>query len=163
MPAVDDWTKQSEEVFEETHCRIETALQRSKEQADRHRGEIPFFQPGDWVWFSTRDLRFGKGCKKLHPKCIGPFQMVKQINHVTYQLDLPAQYHISPSFHVSLLKPVVPGPLDEASTDRGWRLTAPWSTLFVRCWTPGVVKVICSTSSTGRYKCRHVIAAYSGD
>lgn len=36
---------------------------------------------------------------------MGPFQIVKQITPVSFRLDLPTNYRISPTFHVSLLKP----------------------------------------------------------
>ncbi len=39
------------------------------------------------------------------PRYVGPFNIIKQINPVTYQLQLPPQYRICPFFHVSLLKP----------------------------------------------------------
>lgn len=59
---------------------------------------------------------------------IGPFTILKRINEVTYELQLPSQYFISPTFHVSLLKPfnnpVLPPstetevpPLPEVDTD----------------------------------------------
>ncbi|XP_049325152.1 uncharacterized protein LOC125801734 [Astyanax mexicanus] len=115
IPAVDDWMRRSEEVWEETHRRIETVLQRQKQQADRLRRETPLYSPGDRVWLSTRDFRQPDMHKKLSAKYIGPFKIIKRINEVTYRLDLPSHYRVCPSFHVSLLKPVIPGPLDETS------------------------------------------------
>ncbi|KAK1789112.1 hypothetical protein P4O66_015059, partial [Electrophorus voltai] len=58
-----------------------------------------------------------KSCSKLGPNYIGPFEVNKRVNDITYQLNLPAHYHISRSFHLSLLKPVISGPLDELSLD----------------------------------------------
>lgn len=64
-------------------------------------------------------LRFP--CKKRSPRFIGPFLVIHQINPVTNELILPAQYRIQP--HVSLLKPYhspvsplskEPGPIDDS-------------------------------------------------
>lgn len=60
---------------------------------------------------STKDLRQPHGCKKLTPKYTGPFKVIKQINEVTYRLELPRDSRIVPSFHVSRLKPIITGPL----------------------------------------------------
>ncbi|KAI4894775.1 hypothetical protein NFI96_013552 [Prochilodus magdalenae] len=117
VPSVEHWMKRSEEVWEETHQRIETVLQRNKRQADKHRRDAPSYAPGDRVWLSTRDFRFSEGCRKLLPKYIGPFKIISKINDVAYKLELPPQYRVCSSFHVSLLKPVVPGPLDEATPE----------------------------------------------
>ncbi|KAI4895905.1 hypothetical protein NFI96_003257 [Prochilodus magdalenae] len=73
VPAVDHWMRRSEEVWEQTHRRIESVAQRQKEQADKHRGSTPVYSPGDRVWLSSRDLRLPGGCKKLSPKYICPF------------------------------------------------------------------------------------------
>ncbi len=70
---------------------------------------------------STRDIRLRLPCKKLAPRYVGPFVIQKQINPVTFQLNLPPQYRIHPTFHVSLLKPyhspvspsTEPGPITE--------------------------------------------------
>lgn len=59
----------------------------------------------EMVWLSTRDIRLRLPCCKLSPRYIGPFTVQGQINKVTYRLNLPSQYHISQSFHTSLLKP----------------------------------------------------------
>lgn len=70
----------------------------------------PTYSPGQWVWLSTRDLRLRLLCKKLSPRYVGPFQIERQISPVSFRLTLPNHYRISPTFHVSLLKPAV-GPV----------------------------------------------------
>ncbi|KAI4900377.1 hypothetical protein NFI96_000695, partial [Prochilodus magdalenae] len=117
VPSVEHWMRRSEEVWEETHQHIEMVLRRNKHHADKRRGDTPTYVPGDRVWLSTRDFRFSEGCRKLLPKYIGPFKIVSKVNDVTYKLELPPQYRVCSSFHVSLLKPVVPGPLDEVTPE----------------------------------------------
>ncbi|KAK3512600.1 hypothetical protein QTP70_017200 [Hemibagrus guttatus] len=83
------------------------AVRRQKVQADVRRRDAPLYHSGDKVWLSTRDIRLRLPCNKLSPRYIGPFTILRQINNVTYELQLPRQYHISPTFHVSLLKPFI--------------------------------------------------------
>uniref|UniRef100_A0A3B1J2C0 Gypsy retrotransposon integrase-like protein 1 n=1 Tax=Astyanax mexicanus TaxID=7994 RepID=A0A3B1J2C0_ASTMX len=134
VPAVDDWMNRSERVWEETHRQVSEVLQRYKEQSDKHRGDTPHFQPGDRVWLSTRDFRFEGCCRKLLPKYIGPFRILSQINEVSYRVELPAQYKVNNSFHVSLLK------------------------RKVRCWNLAGEVAYCSTSLIGRVTVRRSVA-----
>ncbi|KAI2646637.1 Transposon Ty3-I Gag-Pol polyprotein [Labeo rohita] len=75
------------------------AVCRNKHFADARRRTAPSYQPEDLVWSS---------CRKLSPRYIGPFKILRQINDVTFQLQLPPRYRIHPTFHVSLLKPFFP-------------------------------------------------------
>ncbi len=95
----------SEETWNEAHTHLQRAVRRSSDQANRHRRINPDYQPGQWVWLSTRDLRLRLPCKKLSPRYVGPFKILRQITPVSFRLALPAHYRISPTFHVSLLKP----------------------------------------------------------
>ena len=116
MPAVDYWFQNSEKVWDSAHVHLQQAVRQHKTQADRRRSETPQYQPGQKVWLSTRDLRLRLPCRKLSPRYIGPFTVQRQLNDVTYRLNLPPHYRISPSFHVSLLKPFT-DPVSPPSTD----------------------------------------------
>lgn len=64
------------------------------------------------MWLSTRNLHLQLPCKKLSPRYVGLFQIIQQITPVSFRLALPNHYRITPTFHVSLLKPAV-GPNEE--------------------------------------------------
>lgn len=105
MPAVEDWLRHSQEVWERAHVRLQRVIRRKEVQANHRRRPHPAYQVGQKVWLSTKNLRLKLPCHKLSPKFIGPFKILHQVNPVSFRLDLPAAYRISPTFHVSLLKP----------------------------------------------------------
>ncbi|KAK3569743.1 hypothetical protein QTP86_004065 [Hemibagrus guttatus] len=117
VPAVEEWYQRSQEVWERAHVRLQRAVRSQRIQADRRRRPHPSYQVGQRVWLSTRNLRLKLPCRKLNPRFIGPFEIIRQVNPVAYWLRLPAAYRICPTFHVSLLKPAYP--LAEGAPDSG--------------------------------------------
>ncbi len=116
VPAVNDWLNRSEETWNLAHTHLQRAVNRGKRQADRHRRSNPEYLPGQWVWLSTRNLRLNLPCKKLSPRFVGPYKILRQITPVSFRLALPRHLCISPTFHVSLLKPATP-PTEEERGD----------------------------------------------
>uniref|UniRef100_A0A6Q2YF60 Chromo domain-containing protein n=1 Tax=Esox lucius TaxID=8010 RepID=A0A6Q2YF60_ESOLU len=112
VPAVDEWFRRAEALWNAAHTRLQRAVRRFKSHADRRRGDAPIFQPGDRVWISTRDMKLHTPCRKLSPRYVGPFPILRQVNDVSFAVQLPAHLKLSPVFHVSLLRPAVRGPLD---------------------------------------------------
>ncbi|KAK3558449.1 hypothetical protein QTP86_018108 [Hemibagrus guttatus] len=108
VPAMEEWSRLSQKVWERAHVRLQRAVRRQRIQADRRRRLHPPYRVGQRVWLSTRNLRLKLPCRKLSPKFMGPFEIIRQVNPVSYQLRLPASYRICPTFHVSLLKPAHP-------------------------------------------------------
>ena len=111
---MDNWFRCAEETWEATHVHLQRAILRQKVGSDHRRSEAPVFAPGDRVWLSTRNLPLRLPCRKLGPRFVGPFKVLRRVNEVCYRLQLPTNYRINPSFNVSLLRPVVAGPLQEA-------------------------------------------------
>ncbi|KAI2657297.1 Transposon Tf2-9 polyprotein [Labeo rohita] len=97
VPAVDHWFRESERVWDSAHVRLQQAVRRHKIFADVRRLPAPTFQPGD----------------------------LRQINPVTYQLQLPPHYRIHPTFHVSLLKPATNSPLPPSTESGGTEVPPP--------------------------------------
>ncbi|KAL0152827.1 hypothetical protein M9458_051867, partial [Cirrhinus mrigala] len=105
LPAVNSWFRRCEETWNRAHVHLQRAVRRTQIQADHGRRPNPTYEPGQWVWLSTRDLRLRLPSKKLSPRYVGPFRIIRQITPVSFKLELPAEYRISTTFHVSLLKP----------------------------------------------------------
>ncbi|KAI2645073.1 Transposon Tf2-8 polyprotein [Labeo rohita] len=95
VPAVDHWFRESERVWDSAHHHLQRATQNFTYLPTRRSG-------------LAVDLRLRLPCRKLSPRYIGPFKILRQINEVTFQLQLPPRYRIHPTFHVSLLKPFFP-------------------------------------------------------
>ncbi|CAI7858198.1 unnamed protein product, partial [Closterium sp. NIES-53] len=74
--------------------------------ADRHRRPV-IYQPEDLVLLDTLNLRLPI-IPKLRPRYCGPFRINHMITPVTAHLLLSADWYVSPSFHVSLLRPYIP-------------------------------------------------------
>ncbi|KAL0198153.1 hypothetical protein M9458_006693, partial [Cirrhinus mrigala] len=119
VPAVDYRFRESERVWDSAHHHLQRAIRRDKHFADARRRTAPLYQPGDSVWLSTRDLCLRLPCRKLSPRYIGLFKILRQINDVTFQLQLPPRYRIPPTFHVSLLKPYFPSATETQGVEAG--------------------------------------------
>jgi hypothetical protein len=84
------------------------AQQHQTEQANKHR-RYEEYNVGDKVLLSTRHINNpvdrNRPTRKLSPKFIGPYRIIKKVSVTAYKLDLPNTFRIHPVFHISLLKP----------------------------------------------------------
>jgi hypothetical protein len=74
-------------------------------QANKHRRDI-HYAVGDLAWLRTDNLVLPRGLtRKFANKWIGPFKIVKVVNPVAMELDLPKELRLHKVLHVSNLKP----------------------------------------------------------
>ena len=103
--------QQTKEAVELIKKRLIAAQDRQRRYADPHRKNIEF-EIGEPVLLKVSPLkgitRFGqKG--KLHPRYVGPFEILRKVGKVVYELALPPHiYNIHNVFHVSMLKKYYP-------------------------------------------------------
>ena len=93
--------------------RLQIAQSRQKSYYDNSRRKIEF-EVGDMVFLKVapmkRVMRFGKK-GKLSPRFIGPFEILKCIGKVVYELALPPTLAgVHDVFHVSMLRKYIPDP-----------------------------------------------------
>ncbi|XP_052723888.1 uncharacterized protein LOC108343993 [Vigna angularis] len=93
--------------------RLKTSQSRQKSYADKRRRPLEF-AAGDHVLLRLNPIT-GVGRvlrpKKLSPKFVGPYQILKKIGSVAYELALPPQLsNLHPVFHVSQLRKYVADP-----------------------------------------------------
>ena len=63
------------------------------------------YQIGDKVWLKAKHLTLSYQMPELTPKHHRPFEIVKRVSPVAYQLKLPTAWTIHNVFHASLLTP----------------------------------------------------------
>ena len=108
-PAASKFILNMQEAVKEARKQIEEANMKAAEYVNKGRRPSSF-KAGDKVWLSTKNLSLedGSGSRKLNPKYCGPFEIIEDINGVTYRLALSQPMidrGIHNAFHASLLKP----------------------------------------------------------
>ena len=106
-----DLVQETTEKIKEIHQKIQTAQSRQKSYADNRRRPLEFSE-GDHVFLKvTPTTGIGRALKtkKLNPRYIGPFQILKRVGLVAYQVALPPYLsNLHDVFHVSQLKKYIP-------------------------------------------------------
>ena len=93
--------KQMEEIHNQVHANLEEASRKYKKQADKHLKTRAPIQEGDQVWVYLRKKRFPHLRRnKLQPRAIGPYQVIKKIGDNAFEIQLPADFNISPIFNI---------------------------------------------------------------
>ena len=92
-PAVRTFAKRMKDVVMDAHDAILTARVKQAQTANNRRKPAPFAE-NDLVYLSTKNLRLPKGkARKLAPKFIGPFMILKDFGNGSFQLDIPRELH----------------------------------------------------------------------
>ena len=87
------------------------AQERQTEYANASRLTAPQFIPGDKVWLPSKHIITKRPYRKLDHKRLGPFEVLKAVGNLDYELILPPTMKIHPVFHVSLLENAATDPL----------------------------------------------------
>lgn len=107
VPSAQRFVRRCRRVWRKVRSALQKSSRQYSRQANRRRRPAPSLRPGQRVWLSARDLPLRVESRKLAPRFVGPFKVVRKVNPVAYRLQLPRTMRINPTFHVSRLRPVV--------------------------------------------------------
>ena len=110
-PSKVDMIREDQERVRLIQSRLVTAQSRQKSYADKRVRPLDLMV-GDKVWLKVSPMkgvmRFGKK-GKLSPRFIGPFEILRRVGEVAYELALPPRLAaVHPVFHVSMLRRYIP-------------------------------------------------------
>ncbi|XP_073222472.1 uncharacterized protein [Cicer arietinum] len=105
--------QQTTEKVRQIQERMRTAQSRQKSYADRHRRPLEFQEDEHVFLRVTPTTGVGRALKskKLTPKFIGPYQILRRVGPVAYQIALPPNLaNLHDVFHVSQLRKYIADP-----------------------------------------------------
>jgi hypothetical protein len=110
-PGVRNFALQHKLALIAAHDSILAARVKEIRNANRKRQLVPF-TTDELVYLSTKNITFPKGlARKLIPKFIGPYKIVRDFGNQSFQIDLPPhlrQRGVHDVFHTALLRPHIP-------------------------------------------------------
>ena len=96
-------------AWEEAKNNIKVAQEAQKKYYDKGRKQLDL-KEGDQVLYSTKNAGLKTTlCRKLLPKWVGPFKVLKVVNEVAFKLDFPPHLKWHNVVHVSSLRKYVQG------------------------------------------------------
>ena len=97
-PRAVDFIGNIEKAVAKAKVCLQAAQQRQKKYADQHRLDV-HYDVGQLVWLSSQNVTLkAVGSRKLLPRWLGPFKVLAKSSPANYTLEIPAHYHIHPSF-----------------------------------------------------------------
>jgi hypothetical protein len=104
VPQASNFTRTLEENLARANASLLAARSRQMLFADGKRREVEL-AVGQSVLLSTINFKLTHpGTRKLLPKWVGPFKVIKRIGKVAYKVELPPNLKMHNMFHVQLLK-----------------------------------------------------------
>jgi hypothetical protein len=97
------------EHLREARKEAEAAMHLAKECLQRNNKicarQLHTFAPGDKVWLDAKDIKAHQKSRKLGPKRLGPFTVVKKHADLDYEPKLPPSLKVHRVFHIDCLSP----------------------------------------------------------
>ena len=103
-PTADKFVRLRQEALQQAKDNLQAAQKKQAHYANKHRKKVEY-KVGDKVLLSTANLNNEHRAPKLLPRFVGPFPIVRCVNDVSVELQLPPSLsRLHPTFHVSKLK-----------------------------------------------------------
>ena len=120
IKAADAFINKISSLREYLRSELKWAQSYQADQKNRHRLPAPEFRVGDKVMLDSRNIKTTRPSKSLDLKNLGPYKIVRAINNMAYELELPKSMSgIFPVFHPWLLH------LDNSEPLPGQRIEPP--------------------------------------
>jgi Chromo (CHRromatin Organisation MOdifier) domain/Integrase core domain len=105
FPALDTRLHQLRDTRREAEAALRVEKREMKHAFETNKPPPHIFTSGQKVWLSSKDIALSQPSRKLAPRQLGPYKVLKHTGQLTYRLCLPPSMHQHPVFHVDRLSP----------------------------------------------------------